>query len=46
MNGLIGHVTYRGDLRTFSTLLRFGELVGVGKWAHFGAGRYRIGGRA
>ncbi|MBF6595074.1 MAG: CRISPR system precrRNA processing endoribonuclease RAMP protein Cas6, partial [Thermaceae bacterium] len=35
-------VTYRGDLQPFATLLRFGELVGVGKWAHFGAGRYRI----
>jgi len=42
MNGLVGSVTYSGDLRPFTTLLRFGELVGVGKWAHFGAGRYRI----
>ncbi|WP_036199460.1 CRISPR system precrRNA processing endoribonuclease RAMP protein Cas6 [Meiothermus ruber] len=44
MNGLVGSVTYSGDLRPFATLLRFGELVGVGKWAHFGAGRYRISG--
>lgn len=44
MNGLVGRVTYTGDLRPFATLLRYGELVGVGKWAHFGAGRYRIGG--
>jgi hypothetical protein len=42
MNGLVGSVTYSGELRPFATLLRFGELVGVGKWAHFGAGRYRI----
>ncbi|WP_297854420.1 CRISPR system precrRNA processing endoribonuclease RAMP protein Cas6 [Meiothermus sp.] len=42
MNGLVGRVTYSGDLRPFSTLLRFGELVGMGKWAHFGAGKYRI----
>lgn len=46
MNGLVGSVTYRGDLEPFAKLLRFGELVGVGKWAHFGAGRYRIEGRA
>lgn len=43
MNGLVGSVTYTGDFRPFATLLRYGELVGVGKWAHFGAGRYRIG---
>jgi hypothetical protein len=42
MNGLVGRVTYRGDLQPFAILLRFGELVGVGRWAHFGAGRYRI----
>lgn len=42
MNGLVGSVTYRGSLEPFAKLLRFGELVGVGKWAHFGAGRYRI----
>jgi hypothetical protein len=42
MNGLIGSVTYTGDLESFTTLLRYGELIGVGKWAHFGAGRYRI----
>lgn len=45
MNGLVGRMTYSGDLRPFTTLLRYGELVGVGKWVHFGAGRYRIGGR-
>jgi hypothetical protein len=42
MNGLVGSVTYSGELPPFATLLRFGELVGVGKWAHFGAGRYRM----
>ena len=42
MNGLIGSVTYVGDLEPFTQLLRYGELIGVGKWAHFGAGRYRI----
>ncbi len=42
MNGLIGSVTYVGDLEPFTQLLRYGELIGVGKWAHFGAGRYKI----
>lgn len=42
MHGLIGRVGYEGKLEPFKDLLRFGELVGVGKWAHFGAGQYRI----
>ncbi len=42
MNGLIGSVTYKGDLEPFAQVLRYGELIGVGKWAHFGAGRYSI----
>jgi hypothetical protein len=42
MNGLIGSVTYTGDLEPFAQALRYGELIGVGKWAHFGAGRYKI----
>jgi hypothetical protein len=42
MHGLIGSVTYAGKLEPFKELLRFGELLGVGKWAHFGAGQYRI----
>jgi CRISPR-associated endoribonuclease Cas6 len=43
MHGLIGSVTYHGDLEPFTNLLRYGELLGVGKWAGFGAGQYRIG---
>jgi hypothetical protein len=42
MHGLIGSVTYAGNLEPFTGLLRFGELLGVGKWAHFGAGQYKI----
>jgi hypothetical protein len=42
MHGLIGSVTYEGNLEPFTGLLRFGELLGVGKWAHFGAGQYQI----
>ena len=45
-SGGVGRLTYvalEGDFAAFSGLLRYGELLGVGKWTHFGAGRYRIG---
>jgi CRISPR-associated endoribonuclease Cas6 len=42
MHGLIGNVMYEGNLEPFTGLLRFGELLGMGKWAHFGAGQYKI----
>ncbi|WP_420594258.1 CRISPR system precrRNA processing endoribonuclease RAMP protein Cas6 [Deinococcus sp.] len=44
MDGLVGSVEYRGELPPFSSLLRYGEQLGVGKWAHFGAGRYTLKG--
>jgi hypothetical protein len=44
MAGLLGTVVYQGDLQPFGQLLRYGELVGVGDWAHFGAGRYVVEG--
>lgn len=42
MHGLIGTISFTGDLEPFTALLRYGELLGVGKWAHFGAGQYTI----
>ena len=42
LSGIIGSMTLRGDLAPFASLLRYGELVGVGKWASFGLGRYRV----
>lgn len=42
MQGLTGWLEYQGELAAFGPLLRFGEQLGVGKWAHFGAGGYRI----
>ena len=42
MHGLIGTISFEGDLEPFTALLRYGELLGVGKWAHFGAGQYSI----
>lgn len=42
ITGLLGTLDYQGDFAPFSTLLRYGEQLGVGKWAHFGAGRYDL----
>ncbi|WP_034388814.1 CRISPR system precrRNA processing endoribonuclease RAMP protein Cas6 [Deinococcus sp. YIM 77859] len=42
MEGLVGTVEYRGDFTPFASLLRSGEQLGVGKWAHFGAGLYDL----
>ncbi|GAA5503707.1 hypothetical protein Dxin01_03468 [Deinococcus xinjiangensis] len=42
MDGLLGTLEYAGDFAPFAPLLRLGEQLGVGKWAHFGAGLYDI----
>ncbi len=42
MEGLVGTLEYRGDFTPFAPLLRLGEQLGVGKWAHFGAGLYDL----
>lgn len=42
MEGLLGTLEYIGDFTPFAPLLRLGEQLGVGKWAHFGAGLYDI----
>lgn len=42
MEGLLGTLEYAGDFTPFSQLLRAGEQLGAGKWAHFGAGLYDI----
>jgi len=40
--GLMGQVTYRGDLAPFLTLLKLGELLHVGWLSGFGLGKYLI----
>jgi hypothetical protein len=42
MGGLVGRVTYAGDLSDYLPFLALGELIHVGKGAVFGNGRYQI----
>lgn len=42
MEGLLGTLEYVGDFSPFASLLRLGEQMGVGKWAHFGGGLYDL----
>ena len=43
LGGLIGEVTYAGDLATFMPFVVLGELLHAGENAMFGLGKYRIG---
>ena len=40
--GLLGNITYEGDMSTFMPYLIFGQWLHVGKQATFGMGRYRL----
>ena len=42
MGGLVGTVTYRGEIEPFLSLLRAGEVLHVGKGTAFGLGKYRL----
>lgn len=42
MGGVVGRVTYEGDLTPYLPLLALGELVHVGKGTVFGNGQYQI----
>jgi len=42
MGGIVGQVSYQGDLGEFLPFLRLGELVHVGKGCTFGLGKYQM----
>jgi len=42
LGGIVGQVTYSGEIAPFLPLLRLGELIHVGKGAVFGNGQYRL----
>lgn len=42
MGGLVGRVTYEGELEPYLALLTLGELIHVGKSTVFGNGQYRV----
>jgi len=42
LGGLLGSITYSGDLSPFWKYLKFGELIHVGKGTTFGLGKYQL----
>ena len=42
LGGLVGHITYEGNLEKFYPLLRVGEYIHVGKAVTFGLGKYSL----
>lgn len=42
MGGLMGEITFKGDLETFWPFLKLGQWVHVGKGTSFGLGKYEI----
>lgn len=42
MGGLVGEVTYEGDITPFIEILKAGEILHVGKGTSFGLGKYEL----
>jgi hypothetical protein len=42
LGGIVGEITYTGNLEPFIPLLRAGEILHAGKNTSFGLGRYTI----
>lgn len=42
MGSVMGEVTYRGNLKQFTSILKAGSILYVGKGTSFGLGKYEI----
>ncbi len=42
LGGLVGEITYSGNIKPFLPYLRAGEIIHIGKGTSFGLGQYRI----
>jgi hypothetical protein len=42
LGGVVGEVTYHGDIAPFGPILKLGEIVHVGKACTFGMGKFRL----
>lgn len=42
LGGLVGRISYQGEIKPFTSLLALGQITHVGKGTTFGLGRYRI----
>ncbi len=42
MGGVVGKISFQGDLEEFIPLLRLGEIIHTGKGTSFGLGKYRM----
>jgi len=42
LGGIVGNISYQGEIGEFMPLLRFGEIAHIGKSTTFGLGKYQI----
>ena len=42
MGGLIGKISFKGNLEEFMPLIQLGEFIHAGKGTSFGLGRYEL----
>jgi CRISPR/Cas system endoribonuclease Cas6 (RAMP superfamily) len=42
LGGVVGEITYEGDITAFMPYLKAGEILHIGKGTSFGLGKYQI----